>query len=109
MRKKEIQFIFRATPEEAALIKSKIAASGMRQQDYLLHAATGTEIIDTSPVKDLLPQLAKIGGNLNQIARKLNTAGKYELSAAIYSDSVKTLKGLNEIWQQLRQLLPTRH
>lgn len=95
------QIVIRMSEEEYAALKLQIEKAGMSQQDYLIRAALGARITNTDGIKELLPQLGKVGGNLNQIARKLNERGfvdyKGELSAA--------LKGCDEVWQLLKQYL----
>ena len=54
---------------------------------------------DTTNIKEMNWQLHKIGVNINQIAKKVNTTG------AIYSDDIKELKErLEEIWQLQRTI-----
>lgn len=73
----------------------------MKQQEYLVRAILDKPVMNTEGIKAVLPQLGKIGSNLNQIARKLNENGyidyKGELSSA--------LKGCDEVWQSLKQFL----
>lgn len=99
-RKRPIQVKFRMSEDEAAQLRSKVEQSGMSQQEYLIRAATGQPIMNTEGIKELLPQLGKIGSNLNQIARALNQDKFYS-----YKLITENQKELNEIWQLLRQYL----
>lgn len=86
---------------EYETIKKNIELSGMKQQEYLIKALTEKEIKNTDAIKELFPQLGKVGNNLNQIAKKLNQIGYVD-----YNGELKTaLKGYDEVWQLLRQYL----
>lgn len=91
---------FRANEKEMQKIKNKIAESGKTRQDFLLACALQKEVYNTDGLKVLLPELKRIGSNLNQIAKALNTTGHYEPQLL-----QKNQKELNELWQQLRQLI----
>ena len=59
---------FRVTPAERRKIEAKVRQSGLRQQEYLLHAALETPILHV--VEDLEPLLGELrawGRNLNQL------------------------------------------
>ena len=95
------QIVIRMTEKEYELVKKKVEQSGMNQQDYLITALTEKEIKNTEALRELFPQLGKMGSNLNQIAKKLNQIGYVD-----YNGELKTvLKGCDEIWQLLKQYL----
>lgn len=91
---------FRVNEKEMQKIKNKIAESGKTRQDFLLACALQKEVNNTDGLKVLLPELKRVGSNLNQIAKALNTTGHYEPQLL-----TKNQKELNELWQQLRQLI----
>lgn len=91
---------FRLSEKEAEILKKKIERSGKKQQEYLAACALQKKITNTDGIKVLLPELKRIGSNLNQIAKALNTTGHYEPQLL-----TKNQKELNELWQQLRQLI----
>lgn len=66
------QLVIRLTEKEYETVKEKVEKSGMKQQEYLIRAITQKEIYSTEGVKALLPDLKRIGNNLNQIARSCN-------------------------------------
>lgn len=99
-RKAKVQIIFRVTEEEAEKLKAKVQESGLSQKDYLLKVALGRKIINTEGVKQVIPELKRIGNNLNQIARKMNE-GSYPRIAEVEENQ----KELSELWQQLRLFL----
>ena len=58
---------FRVTPAERRKIEAKVRQSGLRQQEYLLHAALETPILVVEDLKPLLGELRAWGRNLNQL------------------------------------------
>lgn len=101
MRKKQIQIKFRVTEEEAERIKKKVEKSGMSQQEFLVKTALGKKIVNLEPIRELLPQLGKVGSNLNQIARRLNERQYVDYNGELS----EALKGCDDVWQLLRQYL----
>lgn len=99
-RKRQVQIKFRMSEDEAAAFRAKVEASGMSIQEYLTKTATGKEIVNTDGIKKLIPQISKLGSNLNQIARALNENKYYD-----YKLITENQKELKEVWQLLRQYL----
>ncbi|MBQ6415206.1 MAG: MobC family plasmid mobilization relaxosome protein [Butyrivibrio sp.] len=99
-RKAKVQIIFRVTEEEAEQIKAKVKESGLSQKDYFLKTALGRKIQNTDGVKAILPELKRIGNNLNQVAKHMNE-GNYPMIKEVQENQ----KELAELWQQLRQYL----
>jgi len=71
---------FRAFPEESASIKEAAAAAGLTASDYVRRRCIGTDTQlvrrrTTMPedVASLVRELAAIGNNVNQLARKANS------------------------------------
>lgn len=79
-RQKSGMIGFRVSPEERAEIEMAAAASGLTVGSFvrekLLKASTTRQTrkpaLDLILLSKLLGQLGKIGGNLNQIAKRLN-------------------------------------
>ena len=91
------------TPEEQELIRQKMAllhtrnfsayARKMLIDGYVVH-------IDTTDIRAQTAELQKIGVNINQIARRINSTG------AVYAQDVEDIKGaLAQIWQLQRSIL----
>lgn len=99
-RKANVQIIFRVTEEEAEQIKAKVQESGLSQKDYLMKVALGRKIQNTDGIKAVIPELKRIGNNLNQIAKHMNE-GNYPMMQEVKENQ----KELAELWQQLRQYL----
>ena len=101
-RKRKIVLRCPVTEEERKLIEQEMAQLPTSQIGaYLRKMAIDGFVIytDTTNIKEMNWQLQKIGVNINQIAKKVNTTG------AIYSDDIKELKErLEEIWQLQRTI-----
>ena len=101
-RKRNVQIIIRVTEEERSLIEEK-----MRQIPTLNLSAYARKILidgyiitlDLQEVKGHTAQLQKIGVNVNQIARRINEAGR------IYADDMDEIKRLMEEGRRLERRL----
>ena len=73
------QIHFRITPDEAAIIEQKAAEAGLSPTMYAKKQALEGKVKAPVITKDIgqliLPEISKIGSNINQIARKLNMGG----------------------------------
>lgn len=94
------QMLFRVSDIEAEIINNNIQKSGKNKQEYLLTSAIECKILNTDGIKELMPELKRIGNNLNQIAKELNGRNYYN-----YNLITDNQKELSAIWQQLRQYL----
>ena len=94
------------TPEEQELIRQKMAllhtrnfsayARKMLIDGYVVH-------IDTTDIRAQTAELQKIGVNVNQITRRLNSMGP------LYAQDVADIKGaLAQIWQLQRYILSSQ-
>ena len=94
------------TPEERELIRQKMAllhtrnfsayARKMLIDGYVDH-------IDTTDIRAQTAELQKIGVNVNQITRRLNSMGP------LYTQDVADIKGaLAQIWQLQRYILSSQ-
>jgi len=102
-RKRDIQIIVRVTEQERQLIEEKMKqiptinlsafARKMLIDGYIIQ-------LDIAEVKTHSALLQKIGGNLNQIAKRTNKTGH------IYADEMNEVKRLmGEVWKSERRLL----
>ena len=92
------QIVIRVSEEELAQIK--VEQSGKSQQQYIIEALTQSNIVNTDGIKELIPELKRVGNNLNQIAHALNGSSYYS-----YNLITENQKELTEIWQSLKQFL----
>ena len=94
------------TPEEQELIRQKMAllhtrnfsayARKMLIDGYVVH-------IDPTDIRAQTAELQKIGVNVNQITRRLNSMGP------LYTQDVADIKGaLAQIWQLQRYILSSQ-
>ena len=102
-RNKEIHFY--VTEEERKLSRRKMIESKTKNMGaYLRKMAIDGYIVntDTTPLKKQYEEMHKIGVNINQIAKAINT----DIASTGAFDKVKLLHLLISIDQQLRELRP---
>ena len=66
----------RVTPDEKRLVESKASAQGQTVTDFLRQRALDYRLRQSPLEKERIRQLARIGSNMNQIARWANTYKK---------------------------------
>ena len=102
-RKRNVHIIVRVTEDERALIEEK-----MKQIPTMNLSAYSRKmlidgyiiVLDLQDVKAHMAQLQKIGGNLNQIAKRINETGR------IYHNAMDELNRImEEVWRLERRLL----
>lgn len=71
----------RVTEAELSELEEKAAKAGMKKSDYIRAAIKKSEVYPMEEVQKLVVQVAKVGNNLNQIARVLNTNPNSSASA----------------------------
>ena len=100
-RSKEIHFY--VTEEERKLIRRKMIESKTKNMGaYLRKMAIDGYIVntDTTPLKKQYEEMHKIGVNINQIAKKVNSTGD------LYPEEMQELKEMvKELWRILRSCL----
>ena len=98
--KRPIQIKFRVTEAERDLIHEKMSLLGTNNlAAYLRKISIDGYIIniDNSDLKAIAAEMQKIGVNINQIARRVNTTSR------IYEQDFEEIKRkVDEIWQLLR-------
>lgn len=102
-RKRDIQLKFYVTEQERFLITEKMKLLPTDNLGaYLRKMAIDGYIIqvDYSAIKEQTAEIQKIGVNVNQIARRVNSTGN------VYEQDLKEIKGaLEKIWQLQRYTL----
>ena len=105
-RKRKIQIKFYVTEEERALIEQKMKLVPTKNMAaYLRKIAIDGYIIqvDHSDIKAMTAEIQKIGVNVNQIAKRLNSMGP------VYAQDIEDIKGaLAQIWQLQRYILSSQ-
>lgn len=94
------QLSFRLSEKELSEFRAKVARSGLNQQNYIANAVLKVPIIETTAIKELIPQLKRVGNNLNQLVKEFHIK-KFCDSKAILNNQQE----LNKIWQSLKQFL----
>ena len=99
-RKRNIQILFCVSTEEKKLIRRKMIESKTKNMGaYLRKMAIDGYIVntDTTPLKKQYEEMHKIGVNINQIAKKVNSTGD------LYPEEMQELKEMvKELWRILR-------
>ena len=88
----------RVTPEQREIIEEKAYSSYRTPSMYLRDCALDKKIVVVKGVGELANELRKIGNNLNQIAREVNSGYLYEVNLTA------TREELKRIWQLLNSL-----
>ena len=92
--------MFCVSPEEKKLIRRKMIESKTKNMGaYLRKMAIDDYIVntDTTPLKKQYEEMHKIGVNINQITKKVNSTGD------LYSEEMQELKEMEkEFWRILR-------
>mgnify|MGYP000404360951 FL=1 len=103
VRKRNIQIKFYVTEEEKQLIDEKLSQlPAKRMGAYLRKMAIDGYIInlDTADIKAFTGELAAIGRNINQIAKRVNAGD------SLYQADIQEIRErLDEIWQLQRRIL----
>ena len=105
-RKRDVPVLFWVSADEMELIQQKMAQFGTKNLSAYLRkmAIDGYVVhIDTTDIRAQTAELQKIGVNVNQIARRLNSMGP------LYTQDVADIKGaLAQIWQLQRHILSSQ-
>ena len=88
----------RVTPEQREIIEEKAYSSYRTPSMYLRDCALDKKIVVVKGVDEVANELRKIGNNLNQIAREVNSGYLYEVNLTA------TREELKRIWQSLNSL-----
>lgn len=88
------------TEDEYDKVKQQIEKSGKKQQEYLIRAITNKPIVNTDGLKELIPEIKRVGNNLNQISRKANEGIVIE-----NGELSQMQKELSKVWQLLSQYI----
>ena len=93
--------IVRVNEEEYQQLQEKVLQSGKNQQEYILSCVLEKQIVNTDGIKELIPELKRIGNNLNQIAKRCNEGGVLPSEAEVREQGEE----LKQVWQLLRRYL----
>lgn len=99
VRKRQVKFY--VSDEELEKLKKNISKSGLRKSNFLRKASLENEVIVIEGLDELVFQIKKIGVNLNQIAKQLNSGTFFDFDR----DLQIAQKGIGEVWQALKVLV----
>ena len=91
-RRRDAQMLLRLTSRERDEIASKAEDAGMTRADFVLASVRETKVIvtrDDDKIAELMRiryELSRIGNNLNQIARQVNSAAKARRDSVLYGE-----------------------
>ena len=89
---------FRVTPEEKEILEEKAYGSYRTMSRYLRDRALGKEIIVVLGADSIADELRRIGNNLNQLTRAVNSGYAREINLT------ETRKEVAKVWQLLNSL-----
>ena len=89
---------FRVTPEEKEILEEKAYGSYRTMSRYLRDCALDKEIIVVTGADDIADELRRIGNNLNQLTRAVNSGYAREINLT------EMRKEVAKIWQSLNSL-----
>ncbi len=94
---------FRVTAEEQAMIRKKMAMTGITNlRTYLLKSAINGYVVnvDLSEIRECNRLLRNVSNNVNQIARRIHQTG------GMFASDINDIKaGLNEIWKKQDRII----
>jgi hypothetical protein len=100
-RKNELKIYL--SNDEQYILEQKVKASGMKRKSAFLRRQILYGFvydIDYSELREYNAALGKIGGNLNQIAKRMNATGN------VYAADVKEVKELmKKVWDTQKSML----
>ena len=101
--KRLVNHNFRTTESEAAIMRKKMEALGIRNESAYMRAMALNGYIlklDLPQIREMLRLLRNMTNNLNQISKRLNVHGQ------MYETEIEEVQQKqNELWVMMRQLL----
>lgn len=105
-RKESKQISFRVSESEYSKLQASAETLNMSVPSFVKNKAQGTRLVapklDKVTRQSMAKDMGKLGSNLNQIAKALNTYGERANIELMQQDIAIMRKELNHIWQQLK-------
>ena len=105
-RKESKQISFRVSESEYSKLQASAETLNMSVPSFVKNKAQGTRLVapklDKVTRQSMAKDMGKLGSNLNQIAKALNTYGERANLELMQQDIAIMRKELNHIWQQLK-------
>mgnify|MGYP002959259436 CR=1 FL=1 len=99
MRKRNQAILIRLTDNEKNHLQRQAANAGLKMEPFIRKLIMGVNISPRPPsnIVNLIREVNRIGNNINQIAKKVNTTGD------LYPEEMQELKEMvKELWRILR-------
>lgn len=100
MRKRAKNVHIRMTEEEYKVFEKLLEKSGLTQNEYGLRCLSNKKIVVLDGFKELAEQVKKVGVNVNQIAKGINS--RSGVSEGVITEMQKEL---GEVWRSLSAFL----
>lgn len=100
-RKRPIGVNFYINKDEEKILNEKIEKSNLSKSEYLRKQSLGRKVIVIEGLDEVALQLKKIGNNLNQIAKAINSGMasdptiEFEKIEKIFGETLKELNQIN--------------
>lgn len=105
-RKEPKQISFRVSESEYSKLQASAETLNMSVPSFVKNKAQGARLVapklDKVTRQSMAKDMGKLGSNLNQIAKALNTYGERANLELMQQDIAIMRKELNHIWQQLK-------
>lgn len=98
-RKRKRILLIRLNDKEYNEINVKISETGLTKREFIYKAIIGAQIYKLHQVDGVEEEIRKIGVNINQIAKKINSTNKVQ-----EQELKKILEAMKSVWLLLRQL-----
>ncbi len=100
-RKRKKPVTFWLSENEFSSLKNKISKTSLTRSDYLRKCSLNKNITVVPGLKDLVIEIKRIGNNLNQLTRSVNTG-----TLTVLGDDLKNIKkDLKTVWDRLALVL----
>lgn len=102
-RKRDVQIIFRVSPEEKELIERKMAEAGIANMAaYLRKMALDGYVVDLDlpELREMVSLLRRSGNNLNQLVKRVNATGRFYAA-----DMEDLLQKQEQLWSAANQII----
>ena len=100
-RKRKKPVTFWISENELSSLKNKISKTSLTRSDYLRKCSLNKNITVIPGIRDLVIEIKRIGNNLNQITRSVNSG-----TLTVLGDDLKSIKeDLKTVWDKLAAAL----
>ena len=87
--------------KELTQLKNRISKTNFKQSEYIRRCLLDKKITVVPGLRELIIEIKRIGNNLNQITRSVNTG-----ALTVLGDNLKDIKeDLKEVWARLALVL----